>query len=138
MSLKDIDGALIEAYLDLGLGLPTAYEGESFKPPTGCDWAAVSIVPAPTFPYTLGVNGEDLHTGFMQVDFFRPLNTGRAALIEYAQAAMDAFIAGKGFSRNGQNVLITSTGRSGIRQDGGFLRLTVTVNFEAATIRPEI
>ena len=139
MSMIDIDGALIQAYIDLGLGLATAYEGEHFKPPTnGADWARLFIVPADSSPATLGVNGEDFHTGFMQVDFNTELGNGRAALIAYAQAMRDEFVAGKGYTRDSQNVRVVSTQRSSIREVDGYLRLSVTVFFEAATIRPEI
>lgn len=137
MSLLSIDGALIQAYLDLCLDLPTAYEGVHFKPPES-DWAAVFIVPASSDPATLGVNGSDRHTGFMQIDFNTEQGSGRATLIDYAQTVRDAFVAGKWFTQDGQNVRITSVSRTNIREVDGWMRLTVTVNFEADTIRPEI
>ena len=139
MSLIDIDGALIQAYIDLGIGLATAYENEEFTPPTtGPDWAAVSIVPASIDYNSLGENGEDLHTGFMQVDFNTKHGTGRAALIGYAQTLRDGFIGGKGYTHNSQNVRIDTVERSSVREVDGWMRISITVNWEATTIRPTI
>ena len=139
MALIDIDGALIKGYTDLSMGLDTAYEGEEFAPPTnGDDWAAVFIVPAVTDFNSLGVNGTDLHTGFMQIDFNTKHGTGRSALIAYAQTIRDEFVGGKGYTRSTQNVRITNTERSSVREADGWMRLSVTVNWEAETTRPTI
>lgn len=138
MSLVDIDGALVQGYLAMALGLPTAYEGVKFTPPDTSDWASVFIVPADSDPFSLGVNGTDLHVGFMQIDFNTEPGKGRAGLTAYAQAVRDAFIVGKGYTRNSQNVRITSTSRSQVRRVDSWLRLSMTVNWQAETIRPTI
>lgn len=138
MSLVDIDGALVQGYLDMSLGLSTAYEGRQFEPTAATNWAAVFIVPASTTVDSLGAGGMDLHTGFMQIDFNIPPDKGRAQLITYAQACRAQFVAGKGFSRNSQYVRIVSTERSQIRRVDAWMRISVTVNWEAETIRPEI
>jgi len=138
MSLIDIDGALIQAYQDMNLDLPTGFEGMHFDPPTNSHYAMAFIVPAGSDPATLGVSGTDRHTGFMQIDFYADLRDGRATLVGYAQAVRDQYVAGKWFTRNGQNVRVVRVDRTGIRQDDGKLRLTVTVFFEADTTRPEI
>ena len=140
MTALNIDGALIAGYVALGLGLSTAYEGEDFTPPTSASakWAAVFIVPAVTDFFTLGSNGEDLHTGFMQIDFNVKHGTGRAVLVGYYDAVRAAFIGGKAFTQSSQSVQITSVERSPIREEGGWMRLSVTVNWQAETIRPTI
>ena len=139
MSMILIDGALIQGYVDLAMGLSTAYEGEEFAPPTdGSDWAALFIVPAVIDFNSLGVNGTDLHTGFMQIDFNVPHGKGRAALIGYAQTIRDEFTGGKTYTKSTQNVRITNTERSSVREEDGWMRLSVTVNWEAETIRPAI
>jgi len=139
MSILDIDGALIQAYVDLGLGLSTAYENAHFVPPTdGSAWAAVFIVPAVTDFFTLGSNGEDLHTGFMQIDFNVAHGTGRAALVGYYNSVRASFIGGKAFTKNSQSVQITTVERSSVREADGWMRLSVTVNWQAETIRPTI
>ncbi len=139
MALIDIDGALIHGYIDIGLGLDTAYEGEEFPPPTdGSDWAAVFILPAVTDFNSLGVNGTDLHEGFMQIDFNTPHGKGRAQLLSYAQSVRDEFVGGKAYTLNSQRTRITTVERSSVREVDGFMRLSMTVNWEADTVRPTI
>jgi len=138
MSLINMDGALIQAYVSANLGLSTAYEGADFTPPASADWAAVSILPASTAPVTLGKLGEDEHLGIMQIDFSSRPGRGRATLIGYAQSILTAFVAGKSFSRSGQYVTIESVSRSPIRQVDGWLRVSVSISWIARTIRPEI
>ncbi len=227
MGLIDIDGALIQAYIDIGLGLATAYEGEEFDHPTagsqatitastisaaaadnsfndsasgfitagfgvgqkvmitgftgdtnnnideaiitavvagkitiggtdgdvivndaagesvtiktvGSDWAAVFMLPGVTDFNSLGDNGEDLHLGIMQIDFNTPHGEGRAALIAYAQQVRDEFVGGKGYVRNSQNVRIDTVERTAVTEADGWMRISVSVNWEAVTIRPAI
>lgn len=140
MSVLDIDGALIQAYIDLDLGLSTAYEGVEFEPPTtnGAKWASVFIVPAVTDFNSLGSNGTDLHTGFMQIDFNVKPGIGRALLVGYYDTIRASFIGGKAFTQNSQSVRINTVERSSIRSVGGWNRISITINWEAETIRPTI
>jgi hypothetical protein len=139
MTMLTIDGALITAYIAVGLNLSTAYEGEDFTPPKdGSSWASLTIVPAVIDYNSLGVNGTDLHTGFMQVDFNVKQGTGRAVLLGYAESMRAQFVGGKGFTLTGQNVRITTVDRSPVRAVDGWQRISVTVNWEAETIRPTI
>lgn len=138
MSLIDIDGALIQGYIDIGQALPTAYEGADFKPPSNAPWASVFIIPADSPPATLGAGGMDEHIGFMQIDYNTPAGAGRAGLIAYAQAVRNQFVAGKTFTRNSQTVTVDSVDRSNIRHVDGWLRISLTINWTARTIRPEI
>lgn len=139
MSAIEIDGALIQGYIDLNLGIETAYENRNFKP-SGDDghWAKVSIVPAITEVFTMGVNGSDLHSGFMQIDLNVPENTGRGALVAYYDTFLINWPVGKVFIKNSQTVRVTSVERSAVRNVDGWSRLSVTVNWEAETIRPSI
>jgi hypothetical protein len=138
VALIDIDGALIQAYIDIGLGLDTAYENVEFTPPKSTDWAAVFIVPAVTDFNSLGANGTDLHTGFMQIDFSVSHGTGRAALLGYAESIRNEFVGGKGYVLNSQRTRITTVERSSVRTVDGFTRLSMTINWEAETVRPTV
>ncbi len=227
MALIDIDGALIQAYINIGLGLATAYEGEEFDHPTagsqatitaitisaaaadnsfndsasgfvtagfavgqlvtisgftgdtannitgagitrvvagkisiggtdgdvivndaagesvtiqtvGKDWAAIFILPATSDIITLGDSGEDQHLGIMQIDFSVPHGKGRAALLGYVQSIRDEFIGGKGYIQNSQRVRIETVERSPVTESDGWMKISVSVNWEATTIRPAI
>jgi hypothetical protein len=138
MALIDIDGALIQGYIDMGLGLSTAYEGADFKPPYNDKRAAIFIIPASSDPVTLGASGMDEHLGFMQINFDVRPGTGRAQLLSYAQSVRDNFIAGESFIQNSQKVTVESVSRSPIRHVDGWMRISISVNWIARTIRPEI
>ena len=138
MALIDIEGSLIQAYIDLSLGLDTAYEGEEFTPPKDADWAAIFILPATSDFNSLGVNGTDLHTGIMQIDFSVPHGEGRAGLLGYAQSIRDEYVGGKAYTLNSQRTRITEVERSSVREVDGFMRISMSVNFEAETVRPTI
>lgn len=131
------DGALVQAYIDAGLGLSTAYEGQHFEPPTdGSAWAQVTILPAAFDVISLGAGGMDQETGIMQIDFNVAPGTGRATLISYAETMRNAFIAGRSFSRSGQTVRVINTERTPTRLVDGWLRLSVSINWESETTRP--
>lgn len=137
MTMINTDGALIQAYIDAGLGLSTAYEGQHFETPTdGSPWASVFILPAAFDVISLGAGGMDQETGILQIDFNVTPGTGRATLINYAETIRAQFIAGKSFARSGQTVRVVSVERSNIRTVDGWLRLTVSVTWEAETTRP--
>lgn len=137
MALIDIDGALIQAYVDLAIGLDTAYENVAFTPPDdGSDWAKVSIVPAVVDYASLGSGGQDLHEGFMQIDFKTPHGKGRAGLVAYAQTIIDEFVGGKSYTQNSQNVRIDTVDRSQIVEEDGFMSISITVNWDSIVIRP--
>jgi len=139
MTMLQMDGALITAYQAVGLGLTTAYEGEEFIPPKdGSNWAAVFIVPAVIDFNSLGVNGTDLHRGFMQVDFNCKHGTGRATLVGYAESMRAYFIGGRALTLSGQNVRVLTVDRTPVREIDGWMRLSVTVNWESETIRPAV
>jgi len=141
VALIDIDGALIQGYIDIGLGLETAYENvenPDLPPTDSSDWAAVFILPATSDFNSLGVNGTDLHTGFMQVDFSVPHGTGRDSLLSYAQSVRDEFVGGKPYTLNSQRTRITTVERSPIRTVDGWTRISMTINWEAETVRPSV
>lgn len=133
----DIDGALITAYQGLGLGLPTSYEGEAFEPPTDfSDWAEITSLPASVGPGTTGLGGWDEHRGILQISFATKPGTGKAALMGYAEAIRNEFVAGKGYDLNGQHVLVEGVDRSQIIEADGWARIAVSINWIARTIRP--
>ena len=139
MSAILIDGALVAGYQALALGLSTGFEGDKFIPPTaGADWAEVFIMPTGTEVASLGVGGMDQHKGFMQINFSTAPGKGKAGLLAYFQAVSNYFVAGKTLNNGGQDVKIEGTSRANIREVDGWLKIAVTVNWNAYTIRPAI
>ena len=135
MTFKLANAALTQAYVDVGLALPTAYEGVQFTPPDNDDWAALFVLPATNAPATLGVGGDDEEDGILQVDFNTPLGLGTAALLRYADEVQKTFIAGKGFTHLTQTVYVRNVDRSGIIQDDGWLRISISITWYTRYIR---
>lgn len=137
MSQLSIQNALVGAYIDGGLGIDTAYEGMQFKPGENA-WASVFMLPAGAGPATLGVGGEDEHTGIMQIDINVRQGFGTAQMLELSQQVLDVFVSGRRFTCDNQSVLIASASRNPIRNIDGWLRGGVSVNWLARTTRPEV
>jgi hypothetical protein len=139
MSIQDLDRALVQGYLDMNLGLDTAYDNVKMTPPEdGSDWARLTMVPAVISPSSLGAGGRDLHSGFMQIDFNLSHNTGRNGFLVYADTVRQQFVTGKGFTYDGTTVRITSVDRSNVRTVDGYARMSVTINWESEETRPTI
>jgi hypothetical protein len=135
MSLADINAALVVAYQGAALGLPTAWEGVDFTPPSDAAWAQVWMLPAPVTVDTLGDSGLDLHTGIFQIDLSVPQNSGTGALLGYADTLRTALKAGTTTTHNGQSVLILDCSRSRLTQAGGWLTITMSTSYRAYTPR---
>lgn len=138
MSYVDIDGALVQAYIDMALGLPTKYPNDQFEIPASGDWAIVNLLWAGTAPGSIKEMGFDEHVGILQIDFNTEAGNGRNVLVGYMQAVYDQFVAGKRLTRNSQVVHIDATSRVPLRQVDGWMRATVNVNWTARTTRPGV
>ena len=138
MSFQDTNKALTQAYEDLALGLPTAYEGVTFDPPKTGDWASLFVLPAINEPVTLGIGGEDEEEGILQIDFYTEQGHSTDKLLTWASAVQDGMVAGQGYVYGFTNVWVRSVDRTPIRPDGGWLRITINVNFIARFERPAI
>lgn len=133
----DIEKALIKAYNDLALGLPTSYpaaELDDKQKPDGL-WAAVHNIRGSSQPVTLGDQGEDNHPGFMQIDLNYPKNKGSGDLLAKADEILSAFPAGRSLAYNSQEVKVLGTSLSPGRYVGGYYRISLTINYYARTQR---
>jgi hypothetical protein len=135
MSLTNIKGALVSAYVAGAFGLPTAHENKIFKPVTGTPWASLFVVPNQPSVGTLGDAGEDNHDGFLQIDLNYPLNKGDGEALSKSDEMRDYFKAGSRHVHSGQVVTVTNCGRSIGRQVDGWYRITLTINWYARTAR---
>jgi hypothetical protein len=138
MSMKDANSALTQAYIDMGLALPTGYEGVQFDPVGVEDHVRLTIQPAINAPATNGIGGQDEEAGFMQIDFLTEYGKGTAKLLGWADTVQNSFVAGYGFTFNTTIVNVDSVERTRIITDGGFLRITLTVNWFTRFTRPAL
>lgn len=115
-----------------------AWENEAFNAYDKNFWASVFYVPNQPSVSTLGNKGKDLLTGFMQIDFNVPENTGDKTQLSWEKKAGLYFYAGRSFSNNDQTVVVTSAGVSQGRNVNKFWRKSLTVAFRSHIKRPVI
>lgn len=128
-ALKNINGALIKAYQSaVPSTLPTAYEVRDFQPPASGNWARVQNFPAESTVNSLGDGGHDNITGFFQIDFFVPENSGTAKLHELADGIIGVFKNGARFYHSGQEVKVRRSQFSPIRRDDSFASYGITIS----------
>ena len=133
MSFTNINAALVAGYQAVGLELPTAYEGRDFAPTTGQPWATVSLVPLPIVGGSLGVAGNDRHSGTFQIDLNDTPGGGIDRLLSLADALRAYFKSGRQLDGNGLPVLVNGTSRAAVINKDGWLRMTVSVAWTAWT-----
>lgn len=128
-TLKNINAALVKAYQQSLVTLPpTAYEVRDFQPPANGFWARVQNFPAESSVRSLGDNGHDNVTGFFQIDFFVPENTGTSKLHEFADSVLDYFTHGRRFTHSGQEVLVRRSQLRPIRRDDSLASYVITLS----------
>jgi len=137
MSASKIRSALVNAYVagNFFSKQNTQWENVAFSPPKETPWAAVYIVPTQPAVATLGPNGTDRHDGFLQIDLNYPLNKGTKDVSDKADSVENTFTAGRRFAYSGQEVIISSCGRSQGRKVDGFYRVSVTAYWYAHVTR---
>ncbi len=142
MSDSDAEVALLTAAKTLldaqGFGAVTQWENDDFDPSGKTKWASVFFVPNQPEPVTLGQQGDDRQTGFVQIDFNIPQNTGSGQMRPWTNAARQAFVAGKTFTENGQIVRVTSAGVTQGRNVDNWFRKSVTIAFRTDLQRASI
>jgi len=132
---KDIQGALIDHWVDSALGISTAYENSKFSPVEGTPWARLTILPSQPEIMTLGPSGEDEHLGILQIDLYYPTDEGNSPVLTMADSIRTAYKAGTSLSYNGQSVVILNCGRSGGELENGYFKIMLNVAYRARTTR---
>jgi hypothetical protein len=105
------------------------WENDGFDPSGKTKWASVFFVPNQPEPVTLGQQGDDRQTGFLQIDFNIPQGKGSGSMRVWTNAARQTFVAGKSFTENGQIVVIMSVGTGQGRNVDNWFRKSVTIAF---------
>lgn len=132
MSHRNMPSAAVQAYQAAGLGLPTAYEGFPFTPPSAAPWARLAWLPVS--------NDQRLYTvdrviGILQVDLLYPAGVGTLAARTAADALAAWFAPRARFTYGGQAIAVRGCEQSAVRPSDGWLAVTVSVTFAAAVDR---
>ena len=138
MSLDKVQSALTEGVQSVLSGWEVAYPNRELdnkpKPTDAAKWANVSFLPntpGRDGRNGLGEGGRDYTTGLVQVDLNYTTNSGDAAGRADYERLRDAFPKGSAVTYDGQEVSITSTGRSPGRTVESWFRISVTINWYA-------
>lgn len=114
------------------------WENTEFDPSGQEKWASIFFVPNTPEPVTMGIQGSDRQTGFLQIDLSVPQNTGAGAMRTWQNAARQLFVAGKTFTEAGQIVRVISAGWTPGRPVDNWFRKSLTIafrtDFQRATI----
>lgn len=132
MSILNVRSAFAEAYYNGGF-IPLAdiaQENIQFNPPANRPWSAFHFKPAQPALATLGTNGTDALTGFVQIDLNYPQNKAPLDAYLKAEEIKSFFKAGSRVSYNGTEVKITSCGYSNGSIVSGYYRIMVTIFFD--------
>ena len=139
MADSDIKKALLTAaktFLEAqGFTGAIHWENRVFDPSGLQKWASIFHIPNQPSVVTLGTGGLDRETGFLQIDFNIPQNTGDGALNTWADAARGEFIAGKSYTFSGQTIIILNTGIGAGRNVDSWFRKSLTINYRADLTR---
>lgn len=114
------------------------WENAGFDPAGLTKWASVFFVPNTPEPVTLGVNGDDRQTGFLQIDLSIPQGTGSGVMRAWTDASRQTFVAGKTLTESGQIVRIISAGWTAGRNVDNWYRKSLTVAFRTDLQRATI
>lgn len=132
----EIEKALVASVRTLGL--PALAAAKIEEPNTSLEesakgslWLKASIVRGETEPVTLGVNGEDNHNGFLQVDVNVPVNSGVGIVSNIAGSIKELYPAGRKIG----SVVVSRSSVSSGRIVGGWYRLSVTIYFYSRIAR---
>ena len=95
------------------------------------NWSSFFYRPNAPIGATVGRDGIDTQTGFIQIDFNVPTDSGISYLRTWEDKARIFFAAGNNFEHRGYHVTITETGMGQGRIVDNHFRRSLTVNFRA-------
>jgi len=131
MSVNTVRAQLIGRLGCVGLGWPVRWENVAFEIPVDGRWVAVGFWPDEPETVTLGRDGAEQLTGWLQVDLNVPVNTGESALLDAFAKFRACFPPGYGIASGGVETTVLSCGRSPARRVDQNFRISVTVRFRA-------
>lgn len=123
---------------DATLQLPVRWPNMPFTPPSTGGWASFDIVPADPAVATLGLQGEDEHTGIMQVGLHYPLQVGVKSVNDAYETLRAFFVAGKFLTFEDARVTVLRCGIGPQGKKDSYFQAFVTVSWRARIQRPTI
>ena len=135
MSQSGIRKALVAALKAIPLGIPLNFPNIPVKTASNGSCGDVSFVFNRPEVFTLGDEGEDMHTGFCQVLLRFPVGEGDSALLEKADLIRESFSAGSRKFHLTQEVVIENCGMGDYDTLDGKFVCPITIYWYAKTRR---
>jgi len=133
--ISDVRTALVQAYLDTGIALPTVYDNDKLRPDYLQPFAILQFLPASPSVSTLGSNGRDELLGILQIDICCPVDQGESVLLEYADTLRAYFTAGRQFEFDSQCVIVSNCGQSQGFTSNNYYRMPISVTWYSRLTR---
>ena len=108
-----------------------AWENRNFDNDKASLWASFFYRPNPPVGVTVGLDGFDIQTGFIQIDINAGTNKGTSEVRAWEDKARIFFAAGNNFDYSGYYVTVTETGMGQGRIVDNHFRRSLTVSFRA-------
>lgn len=129
-----------ETFINQPVVIPAnvAWENKTFDTSNKPLWVSVYYQPNKPEVRTIGDKGYDEITGYIQIDFNIPKDSGEGGLPAWENKLRKFYHAGRVFSKDGQNVIVTSSGMSQGRHVDSFYRKSATIYFKSQLKRPKL
>jgi len=133
----NIEKALADAVDSLNLSCPVGKFGVELTDEEKGDgiWVQPHHMPGPVTPVTCGYNGENNHSGILQIDICYPIGQGSGILLKQADEIAKHFQSGDKVSYDGQVVNVRSCSLSLPIESGGFRKQFLTIVYYARSVR---
>lgn len=122
----DVSSAFVQAWVNGGLGYPTAYEAVDFTPPTDAPWCELKILPVNAQAVALGDTAPIEHVVLGQIDINYPAGQGAGPLLADAAKVAILFQPGATFTYNGMRLVSSYCQRSQIMRVDAFNVVSLT------------
>lgn len=137
MSEAKIRHALVTALEDSTFDLSTVYDNVgAFEPDPSIAYAEFFFMSNPPQPVTMGDDGEDLHTGIVQINLNYPLNGGIGEALDQVDYLRTVLKPSAPLVHESQVVRIRTCGISGPPQKvNGFYQIIVSITWRSMSAR---
>lgn len=139
MSTANITSALMKsvkvANITMLGDLPVRWPNVELNPPNTSAFLTVDLLKSSARVVTLGAQGEDEHTGVLQIGAFCPLQQGTATIAAIQQSLRQFYVPGTFLDHAGQVVQIEHFDASALVKDGSRFKCYFSVYYMARTQR---
>lgn len=133
MSYYLIHKALTQSYIDLALGVSTAYENSNFNPEGLDQFIDISFLPASTDVISKDTLDEEI--GIYQISIYTRSGISLKTSYELADTIASYYSHGLKLTSGAQKVFIDRTSRSSGRNSDGWFIVDLSINYIADLTR---